>query len=142
MEPGNKKELWQRQFAALRVLTRLDSDKVENMKSHLLQHPSSEIAKWVKDRFTVDTSAVIDIVTARRGGYKLKKIPSGKFMMGSPGSEEGRYDREGPLHEVILPDFYMGIYPVTNREYELFLNDNPDKKEPEYWGDKRFNRSE
>ena len=142
MKPGNEKELWQRQFAALRVLTRLDSEKVDSMKSILLQHPFPEINKWVKDRFILEPSVAIDTKTAEQGGYKLKKIFGGKFIMGSPKSEKGRDDDEGPLHEVSVTDFYIGIYPVTNREYELFLADTPDKKEPEYWGDRRFNRPE
>ncbi len=143
MTPGNDKELWKRQFAALRVLTRLDAGKVENIKSALLQHPFPDICKWVQDRFAVKTSAAIDTITAERSGYRLKKISGDKFMMGSPQSEEGRDDDdEGPSHKVCVPDFYMGIYPVTNREYGLFLKDTPDIKEPEYWGDRRFNRPE
>ena len=41
-------------------------------------------------------------------------------MMGSPEIEKGRYDDEGPLHEVRVPDFYLGRYPVTNEEYGRF----------------------
>ncbi len=142
INPGTERDLWKRQMAALRVLTRLDSDKVENMKSDLLRHPFHEIRKWVQARFTLDTSVAIDTKTAEHGGYQLKKISGGKFVMGSPKSEHGRDADEGPLHEVFVNDFYIGIYPITNREYELFLKDNLDKKEPEYWSDRRFNRPE
>lgn len=34
----------------------------------------------------------------------------------------------------------MGRYPVTNEEYGLFLKENPDAPEPEYWSDRRFNQ--
>ena len=61
-------------------------------------------------------------------------------MMGSPESEEGRYGDEGHLHRVNVPDFYMGRYPVTNEEYGLYLQENPDSREPEYWADREFNQ--
>ncbi len=60
--------------------------------------------------------------------------------MGSPESEARRYDDEGPVHEVQVPSFYLGRYPVTNEEYERFLTDNSDVQEPRYWADGRFNQ--
>jgi formylglycine-generating enzyme required for sulfatase activity len=61
-------------------------------------------------------------------------------MMGSPPSEERRWNDEGPQHQVRVPEFYMGRYPVTNEEYGRFLKDNPKTSEPEYWADRRFNQ--
>ena len=50
---------------------------------------------------------------------KLVLVPAGTFMMGSPASEEGRYDNEGPQHRVtITKPFYMGIHEVTQEQYE------------------------
>jgi len=43
-------------------------------------------------------------------------IPAGEFLMGSNHGEP----TERPSHPVALPDFRMGKYPVTNREYEAF----------------------
>ena len=60
------------------------------------------------------------LITAKQGGYELVKIPGGKFQMGSPETEEGRYEYEGPLHEVGA-GFLPGRYPVTNEEYGRFL---------------------
>src|SRR5262249_30619274 len=51
-------------------------------------------------------------------GMKLAFIPAGKFTMGSPTDEKERDDNE-PQHEVaITKPFYMGVYEVTQREYE------------------------
>ena len=48
-------------------------------------------------------------------------VPPGRFVMGSPESEEGRYADEGPLHEVtIAAPLAVGRYPVTFEEYEQF----------------------
>jgi formylglycine-generating enzyme required for sulfatase activity len=34
----------------------------------------------------------------------------------------------------------MGRYPVTNEEYGVFLNENSEMREPEYWADRRLNQ--
>ena len=51
-------------------------------------------------------------------------IPAGKFMMGSPGGELGRYGNEGPRHEVrIGKRFAVGKYEATRAEYEVFAKE-------------------
>jgi formylglycine-generating enzyme required for sulfatase activity len=57
---------------------------------------------------------------------KLVLIPAGKFLMGSPPSEEGRRANEGPEHEVtISKPFYMGAYEVTQGQFEKVMGRNP-----------------
>jgi formylglycine-generating enzyme required for sulfatase activity len=54
-------------------------------------------------------------------GMKLAPIPAGKFKMGSPADEKERDDNE-PQHEVVITKpFYMGVYEVTQREYEKLM---------------------
>ncbi len=49
-------------------------------------------------------------------------IPAGNFTMGSPASEKGRYDDEGPQHEVRIPRaFALGKYEVTRGGFEAFV---------------------
>jgi formylglycine-generating enzyme required for sulfatase activity len=53
---------------------------------------------------------------------KLLLIPAGKFMMGSPNDEQDRQDDEGPLRQVtITKSFYIGVYPVTQEQYEQVM---------------------
>jgi formylglycine-generating enzyme required for sulfatase activity len=134
---GSDSILWARQLQALRVLERLDAEAVGDLASELAQHPSPEIRRWIGEQAA---QAAQDVVISEPGGYELVKIPGGVFSMGSPESEEGRWDDEGPVHEVQVPDFYMGRYPVTNEEYGRFLTENPDVQEPEYWADRQFNQ--
>jgi formylglycine-generating enzyme required for sulfatase activity len=55
-------------------------------------------------------------------------IPTGKFLMGSPSDEQGRWDAEGPVHEVIIKtSFYMGKFLVTQRQWEKVMGNNPSK---------------
>ncbi|MCX7045007.1 MAG: SUMF1/EgtB/PvdO family nonheme iron enzyme [Candidatus Sumerlaeota bacterium] len=59
------------------------------------------------------------------GGAMMKMIwiKPGKFLMGSPGSEAGRSDDEGPQHEVELDGFWMGKYQVTMGQFCLFVSE-------------------
>ncbi|WP_066379113.1 bifunctional serine/threonine-protein kinase/formylglycine-generating enzyme family protein [Anabaena sp. CA = ATCC 33047] len=45
-------------------------------------------------------------------------IPGGKFLMGSPEDEEGRYDSESPQHNVTVKPFFMGKFPVTQAQWQ------------------------
>ena len=49
-------------------------------------------------------------------------VPAGSFTMGSPSSEEGRDDDEGPQHRVtIAAPFAVGKYEVTRAEFARFV---------------------
>jgi sulfatase modifying factor 1 len=57
-------------------------------------------------------------------GMKLTLIPAGKFLMGSSAGEEER-DAEEMQHEVeITKPFYMGVYEVTQGQYEKIKEKN------------------
>lgn len=59
---------------------------------------------------------------------KLALISAGKFMMGSPNTEKDRYDSDIPQHEVTLTKaFYVGIYTITQEQYEQVMGTNPSK---------------
>jgi len=50
------------------------------------------------------------------------RIPAGSFYMGSPSSERGRNDYEGPVHDVrITKPFYMGKYEVTQAQWKAVM---------------------
>ena len=51
-------------------------------------------------------------------------LPAGSFEMGSPESEEGRDDDEGPVHEVTISEaFAVGVYEVTFEEWDACVAD-------------------
>jgi formylglycine-generating enzyme required for sulfatase activity len=45
--------------------------------------------------------------------------------MGSPENEAGRYDDESPQHQVTVPSFFIGKYPLTQAQYQAIMGDNP-----------------
>jgi formylglycine-generating enzyme required for sulfatase activity len=60
-------------------------------------------------------------------GVKLEmvEIPPGTFYMGSPENEEGRFDNESPQHQVSVPGFFIGKYPLTQAQYQAIIGSNP-----------------
>lgn len=56
---------------------------------------------------------------------KLVLIPPGEFDMGSPPSEVDRLENESLHHVRITKAFYMGIYEVTQAEYQAVTGKNP-----------------
>jgi formylglycine-generating enzyme required for sulfatase activity len=53
----------------------------------------------------------------------MARIPSGEFVMGSPASEAGRNAYEGPQIRVNVPAFAIGVYEVTNAEWNACAAD-------------------
>jgi len=107
--------------------------------------PSPALPMFAFDVVTVDTKG--QEIECSRGqaqyftedlgkGAKLEMvvIPAGSFRMGSPDTEEERYESESPLHRVTLASFCMGKYPVTQAQWQAVaalppvnceLNPNP-----------------
>jgi formylglycine-generating enzyme required for sulfatase activity len=59
--------------------------------------------------------------TGPHGDYllpPLTAVPGGTYSIGD---DDGRYDDEKPVHPVSIDAFEMGIFPVTNAEYRLFV---------------------
>jgi formylglycine-generating enzyme required for sulfatase activity len=55
------------------------------------------------------------------------RINGGTFTMGSASFETGRRGNEGPQRQVTVNSFFMGMYLVTQKEYEEIIGMNPSK---------------
>ena len=60
-------------------------------------------------------------------------VSEGSFLMGSAGGQEN----ERPVHRVWIDCFAIGKFPVTNREYRVFL-EQTQTAAPPFWGDSMF----
>lgn len=59
-------------------------------------------------------------------GIEFVLIEPGTFQMGSPATEPGWDDSEGPVHTVtISKPFYLGKYEVTQEQWQVVMGDNP-----------------
>jgi formylglycine-generating enzyme required for sulfatase activity len=57
---------------------------------------------------------------------KMSWIPAGKFIMGSPRSEDGHQVFEENMHQVIISrGFWIGNYEVTQAQFEKIMGENP-----------------
>ena len=54
----------------------------------------------------------------KRVALDMVLIPSGTFLMGSPQNELERDESESPQHQVTVPSFFMGRYPVTQAQWQ------------------------
>ncbi len=63
-------------------------------------------------------------IPATEHSFDMVLLPKGEFSMGSPESEVGRKDNEGPKHTVGVDSFYMARYELTWELFELFFKQN------------------
>ena len=64
--------------------------------------------------------------TCRTTELWLRRIPKGRFIMGSPEGEGGGSPEYELQHEVMLTqDFYMGVFECTQRQWELVMGNKP-----------------
>ncbi len=74
-----------------------------------------------RDRFGLWASFEVKGVSQR-----LRWIPPGRYWMGSPEDEPGRWDDEGPRHlEVIRRGFWLADTPCTQRLWQVVMGNNP-----------------
>lgn len=91
---------------------------------------SPEISMRQVNARTVAERQTLNIDFDNSGTLELVMVPAGKFMMGSPNGEGD--DDERPQHQVILQEFLIGKYAVTNAQWQAVMGTNPSEK----FGDK------
>lgn len=130
--PETLRELTQRNAAEIRPgrdfhshldrLVRGIEHTIDDVKRRAATHGNS---RPLSTQPMVAVSTPVEVIT-NSIGMKLKLIPAGWFMMGSPDSDEEAGDEEKPQHHVeINQPFYLGMYPVTQAEYETVMGNNP-----------------
>ena len=132
---GLKYESWDIQNAAYLIL----NSRTEPRIKQILEKPNYEGLKLEQ----------IEVVTTNKCGKIIQRqpcvaryfiedlgngvnlemaaIPGGTFMMGSPENESKRRDSENPQHQVTVPSFFMGKYPVTQAQYQAIMGNNPSR---------------
>ena len=63
---------------------------------------------------------------------RLRWMPAGRFVMGSPDAEEGRFEDEGPQREVTMSQgFWLFDTPCTQALWQAVMGDNPSESQGE-----------
>ena len=61
---------------------------------------------------------------------RLIWIAPGKFLMGSPMNQTGRFKDEGPVHSAFVPHgFWMEKFEITQKRYQDTMGNNPSSTE-------------
>ncbi len=60
-------------------------------------------------------------ITGTDASFWMEPIPGGRFTMGSPASEPGRSEIEGPQIEVNVDPFWMARHEVTQGQYRHYM---------------------
>jgi formylglycine-generating enzyme required for sulfatase activity len=85
------------------------------------EHAADPPAHYRPDRLPPEKESELPREVVNSIGMKFVLIPAGKFIMGSVATSDER-----PEHEVeITRPFYLGIYPVTQEEYERVTGATP-----------------
>ena len=99
----------------------------EFMTLATIPHPLDEGAppiwasEWGEDQYGVFVGFTVGEVT-----HRMRWIRPGRFLMGSPETEQGRADWEGPQHEVTFTKgFWLGETPCTQDLWEAVMEENP-----------------
>jgi formylglycine-generating enzyme required for sulfatase activity len=109
-------EIEQRVLKAVKSSPKIQFTSVKvNAKGEIVDRPKGNAEVFVED-------------LGNGISLTMVKIPGGEFLMGSPASEEERYDDESPQHSVKVPEFYLGQTLVTQAQWQqLMSNNNPSK---------------
>ena len=126
--PNEVSKQIEREAKTIEVLTNINfEEKFQNQVKSSQESEKGELFNFevirvddsgnIVDRFQKSIRQKIEDLG---NGIKLQMvyIPGGTFTMGSPESEEGRYNYEGPQHDVTVPPFFMGKYPVTQGQWK------------------------
>jgi formylglycine-generating enzyme required for sulfatase activity len=100
-------------------------DKVPDFVSHRRGRRQMPVLLGRAGKVTlIDLAVAPEFITTRVGQIKLKRIPAGEFLMGSPDGEG--FPPEHPQHRVqITQPFYLGVYEVTQAQFEAVMGVNP-----------------
>ncbi|MCL2924772.1 MAG: formylglycine-generating enzyme family protein, partial [Trichodesmium sp. MAG_R04] len=121
-------------YIGLRVLCSVKKNFVGSLKREGISFPSNlEVFHYEYTTPTVDRRGKIIKQDTKFARYfrevlgekvelEMVAIPGGTFTMGSPESEKDSSDNERPQHDVTVPPFFMGKYPVTQGQWRAIAS--------------------
>lgn len=93
----------------------VQQDMADTPEENSVEGDMADDGRAGENGIQIDPASVSD-------GFVL--IPGGTFQMGSPEEEPWRSEDE-TQHTVTVSDFYMGIYELTQAEYQEIMGENP-----------------
>jgi formylglycine-generating enzyme required for sulfatase activity len=146
-----RRSLWTGKMAVLVGSETLRQDDLQDGRV-VLEKLRDNLVDIIGERVGVDTNSSITAPERADAGCVLGKlgdprvevlavdamplcyIPAGAFLMGSEEGDEEAYEREQPQHEVDLPPYWISRYPITNGQYDQFVQEGGYGQES-YWSE-------
>ncbi|GBD54810.1 SUMF1/EgtB/PvdO family nonheme iron enzyme [Microcystis aeruginosa NIES-298] len=105
-------------------LAEVNVDKLLQVSPKVIRPDNEPIQRKQKRKQISQNIKISQNITSLRPDFHLEMvdIPAGKFNMGS-----NEYEDEKPIHQVIVPAFQIGKYPVTQAQYQAVMGNNPSR---------------
>ncbi|MCO6453881.1 MAG: formylglycine-generating enzyme family protein [Pirellulaceae bacterium] len=104
------------------------SSTLARSTAHPLIHgcPPDWATAWGQDGYGI--FADLTLPAAPQATQRLRWIPPGRFQMGSPEDEPGRYPNEGPVHQVTISrGFWLFDTPCRQDLWQAVMGQNPSR---------------
>ncbi|MBQ9772253.1 MAG: SUMF1/EgtB/PvdO family nonheme iron enzyme [Lentisphaeria bacterium] len=111
-------------FRTYQTAVKAEEDKKYTVAVRFLKMAKEKLEKLINDPPVPEKfSGKVNLP----GGHILEmvQIEPGTFIMGSPVNERGRYVSEKQHQVTLTKRFYLGKYPVTQKEYQAVMGNNP-----------------
>jgi formylglycine-generating enzyme required for sulfatase activity len=86
-------------------------------------HPAPIVIPESEAKSEAEMKPYAELIEHTDARIPMVPIKGGRFLMGSPESEKGRYPDEGPQHEVEISPFWMAKCEITWDAYEVWMAD-------------------
>ncbi|MCX6082006.1 MAG: SUMF1/EgtB/PvdO family nonheme iron enzyme [Chloroflexi bacterium] len=99
----------------------LREKKAQNIREDELRIPKIANEK-LRDE-PINNSITVNLELTSGVTMEFVLVPAGEFLMGSDKSKDWQAgDYETPQHRVKLSEYLIGKYPVTNKQFQAFIN--------------------
>ena len=130
-QPGISKELVQAVGKALKINPDSRYQSIQEFHAEMeLCSDSAGIQQYppaqpVKEKRQADKAKISgdELVIGLAVGVSMTfvRVPAGAFLMGSTEDDEMAKENEKPQHKVYLDEYWIGMTPVTNAQYRVFM---------------------
>ena len=110
-------------LTAKRLKEKLEADEKEKLEQQKLKAAEAEQKRLQK----IENDKNVEQERLRKlklfeEKYSMVFVKGGEFIMGDDNSTESR---EKPAHKVVVSDFYIAKYPVTQKQWTDIMGNNP-----------------
>jgi formylglycine-generating enzyme required for sulfatase activity len=99
----------------------------------LKEHNPRQYARFIAPELALSASDRDVLTITHPFRLDLVRVPAGEFQMGSVMARDyDAQDNELPPHPVRVPEFHIAKYPVTNIQYQAFVQSNRHRA-PHHW---------